>query len=421
LLLGFTEIIFAVSLGSLIFSGELTPYRPYGIGIAIASLAITSITISLTTSVPSIATCVQDSSSVIQGLIVAGLYGALSTFGESDRLNMVLAVLALTSLLTGLFFLVLGFFNLGGMVRYVPYPVVGGFLAGTGWLLVQASISVMTDLPLTLSNIPQLIHPDQLLLWLPGTILALMLVFSLKKFNHFLTLPGILIGAIIIFYIALLVSGTTIEGAIQRGLLLGEFSDEAAWQPFRIRSLTAASWIATFSQSGNIATIFILSVLNLLLNATGLELALKRDIDINHELKAAGIANVLSGLGGGMIGFQTLSLSTLGYRLKVRGRLSGLVAGVIPIIILFAGTTMLAFFPKLIVGGLLLFLGLDFLYEWLITGWSKLSRMDYGIVVLILVVIQITAGLMSFITCYPERKCGVMLNDLIINGTTFWN
>lgn len=388
LLIGFTEIIFAVSLGSLIFSGGLAPFLPYGVGIAIASLAITTIIITLTTSVPGIVTGLQESPSVIQGLIVAGLFASLTSTKETDGLNSILAVLAFTSLLTGLFFLALGYFKLGGLVRYVPYPVVGGFLAGTGWLLVQASISVMTDFPLNLSSIPLLIHPDQLLRWLPGTILALILVFSLKRIDHFLTMPGILTGAIIIFYATLLVSGTTIEGAVQRGLLLGELSAEASWQPLRISELTATN--ALLRQIGNISTIFILSVLNLLLNTTGLELAIERDIDINHELKVAGFANMLSGLFGGMVGYQTLSESTLSYRLRGRGRIVGLVSGIIPVITLFTGASVVVFFPKLILGGLLLFLGLDFLIEWLITGWSKLSRIDYGVVVLILIVIAST-------------------------------
>ena len=36
--------------------------------------------------------------------------------------------------------LLLGVFRLGNLVRFVPFPVVGGFLAGTGWLLVKGGL-----------------------------------------------------------------------------------------------------------------------------------------------------------------------------------------------------------------------------------------------------------------------------------------
>ena len=52
------------------------------------------------------------------------------------------------------------------------------------------------------------------------------------------------------------------------------------------------------------------------------------------------------------------------------------------------GTSLLAYFPKPLLGGLLFFLGLDFLYDWVVAGWKKLSRIDYAVVLLILAVIS---------------------------------
>jgi SulP family sulfate permease len=389
-LMGVTEVIFALSLGSLIFSGELAPYVSYGIGMTLVSAAIMLIATSLSSLVPGVIGGPQDTPSVILAVIAAALVGTLSAAGVEDKLTTVLVAIAATTLLTGFFFLALGFFKLGGLVRFVPYPVVGGFLAGTGWLLAQGSFSVMADFPLTLPNIPALLQPDQLLLWVPGVLFALVLFFGLRRIDHFLAMPGILIGAIVVFFLALFVTGTSIEDAVSQGLLLGEVSGEAAWQPLALRNLLAANWAAILGQSGNIAITLILSVVSLLLNASALELAIRQDVDLNRELKAAGFANVLSGLGGGMVGYHALSLSTLSYRIGARGRLPGLVAGAICAVMLFAGSALLAFFPQPILGGLLLFLGLDFLVEWVIAAWFKLSRADYAVVLLILVVIGAT-------------------------------
>jgi sulfate permease, SulP family len=390
LLLGVTEVMIAVSFGSLIFSGELASYLPYGIGMALATAAIMMIGTSLTSRVPGVIGSTQDTSSVILAVMAAGLVGSLSPVSSADTLTTVLVAIAAATLLTGVFFLALGFFKLGGLVRYVPYPVVGGFLAGTGWLLVQGSFGVMADFPLTLQNLPALLKPDQLVLWLPGLLFALVLFFGLRRIHHFLALPGILLGAVLLFYLALLLTGTSIDDAIDQGLLLGTISGEVAWQPLALKNLSAANWAAILGQGGNIAITLILSLVGLLLNASALELAIRRDVDLNHELRVAGLANLLSGLGGGMVGYHALSLSTLSYRIGARGRLPGLVAGALVMVLLFAGSALLAFFPKPILGGLLVFLGLDFLVEWVVIAWKKLSRAEYAVVLLILVVIGAT-------------------------------
>ena len=359
-LIGITEVIFSLSLGSLIFSGELASFLPYGIGIALATAAIMLTVTALTSSVPGVMGSTQDTTSVILAVIAAALIGALSAARPQEKLATVLVAISITTLLAGLFLFALGAFRLGKLVRFIPYPVVGGFLAGTGWLLVQGSFGVMSDFSLTLANIPVLLRPDQLILWVPGVLLALALFFGLRRIHHLLAMPGILIGAIVVFYIALLVTGTSIQTAIGRGLLLGLASGQPTWQPFALKDALSANWIAILGQGGNVATVLVLSVVSLLLNASALELAIHQDIDLNRELRAAGVANLLSGLGGGMVGYHALSLSTLSYRMGARGRLPGLVAGAICAVMLMAGSALLAFFPKPILGGLLFFLGLDF-------------------------------------------------------------
>jgi SulP family sulfate permease len=65
----------------------------------------------------------------------------------------------------------------------------------------------------------------------------------------------------------------------------------------------------------------------------------------------------------------------------------GLAAGAVCAAVLLAGSALLAFVPNPVLGGLLMYLGLDFLYQWVIRGWSRLSRAEYAAMVLIMVVI----------------------------------
>ena len=127
-LMGITEVMFALSLGSLIFSGELAPFLPYGIGMALVSATVMLIGLSAASSVPGVIGSTQDSAAVILAVIAAGLAGTLSAAGAQDKLTTVLVSIAVTTLLTGILFLALGLYKLGKLVRFIPYPVVGGFL-----------------------------------------------------------------------------------------------------------------------------------------------------------------------------------------------------------------------------------------------------------------------------------------------------
>jgi SulP family sulfate permease len=397
LLMGITEAIIALSLGSLIFSGELAAYLPYGIGMALVTAALMMIGTSLASRVPGVIGSTQDTSTVILAVIAAALASSLSAAGGQVVLATVLVAIAVSALLTGIVFLALGFFKLGRLVRFTPYPVVGGFLAGTGWLLVQGSFDVMAGSSLTLANVPALFQPEQLILWVPGLLFALVLFFGLQRIQHFLAMPGILLGAIALFYLALLITGTSIKSATESGLLLGRVAGDIAWQPLAPRNLLAADWSAILGQAGNLAILLMLSLVGFLLNASSLELAIRRDVDLNRELRAAGIANLLSGLGGGMVGYHALSLSALSYRIGARGRLPGLLAGAICLALLLTGSALLAFFPVPILGGLLLFLGLDFLVDWVVRGWTRLSKPEYAVVLLILVVIAAAGFLVGVV------------------------
>ena len=119
-LMGITEIIFALSLGSLIFSGELTVYLPYGIGMALVSAAVIMIGTSLTSRVPGVIGTTQDSPAVILAVIAAALAGTLSAAGGQVELATVPVAIAVSALLTGIFFLALASFKLGRLVRFTP-------------------------------------------------------------------------------------------------------------------------------------------------------------------------------------------------------------------------------------------------------------------------------------------------------------
>ncbi|MFQ5350348.1 MAG: SulP family inorganic anion transporter [Thermoanaerobaculia bacterium] len=388
LVVGIVVVIVALSFAALIFSGDLAVFVPNGIGLALYTSVVVGVVVALSSSFPGMVATPQDSPAAITALLAAATAAAMpAVAGSAELFATVVAAIGLTTALTGLFFLLLGYFKLGGLVRFLPYPVIGGFLAGTGWLLLRGSIGVMAGVSPRLGDLGALFADEVLLRWLPGAIFGTALFLVFRRYGRYLILPGMLLGSIALFYLALALTDVSIAEAETRGLLLGPLPSGELWRPLGWGELGQIHWGVLWSQLGNMAVLLLVSVVALLLNASGLELVVQRDIDLDRELRGAGVANVVAGLGGGFVGFQTLSLSLLGHRMASSSRLVGLLTAAVCALTLFLGSSVLSLFPKASLGGLLFFLGLAFLGEWVYDAWFKLPRLDYFVVLVILVVI----------------------------------
>ena len=386
IIIGFTLVFLEISFAALIFSGDLSVYLAQGIGFILFGTCAICFIITMISSRPEMISISQDVPAAIFSVVSVSIAAALPHNLDS-AFHTLVAVIIITSLVSGITFIAMGRFRLGRLVRYIPFPVVGGFLAGTGWLLANGAMGVMLDESLTFALIPKLFQPDTLVMWLPGTIFAFVILISLRRIDHSLLVPGLIVGGFMVFYAVLAVTGTSIEEARSMGLLLGSMPDGGLWKLPTASLFADVDWRIVLSQAGSMVAILLISIISLLFNTTGLELILKKDIDLNRELTAAGIANVVAGLGGGVVGYQALSLSALGNRLGSPTRILGITASLICIVTMLFGASVLSYFPLPILGGLLMFLGLSFLTEWVYDSWFKLSKTDYLLVILILVAI----------------------------------
>jgi SulP family sulfate permease len=388
LIIAIILISMEISLAALIFSGNLAQFLPRGIGAMLLGTAIVSILIALTSSLANMIGTPQDTPAALMALMAAGVAATLRGQSPEAIYSTVVGSIMLGSFLTGVLFIVLGRFKLSGFARYVPYPVVGGFLAGTGYLLVKGSMGVLVDIPLSFINASNFFEASVLWNWLPGILFGLVLLLVLRRFNHFLILPGSVILAIILFYMFLAVSGISIDQAGASGWLLGPFPKGGLLQFFTLDNFSMIHWGAIFTNAETYATLFGLSVISLLLNASGLEVIYKKDIDLDRELVVAGGANLFGGLFGFPVGYQTLSLSALPRRFGADSRLVGVATGAFCLLALFAGASFISYFPRFVLGGMLFFIGLSFLAEWLVDSFKLLPRMDYALIWLMLVIID---------------------------------
>ena len=387
LVVGTIVVILSLSFAVLIFTGPLAPYVKIGIGIALFTAVVTGSAVTLLSSYEGTIAFPQDKIAPLLAMMVSFIIAEMPDADPETLFLTAVAALALATFVLGIFLTALGTFKLGGLIRFIPYPVIGGFLAGTGYLLVRGSFKVMAGKALTLENLSALLTMDAARLWIPGLFFAVVMVLSMRRWRHFLTMPILLLGGISLFYIVLAISGYGVAEARAAGFILESFPAGDAWSPLTIKAFTGGTWSVVFHQWETVGTILIISGIGVLLNCSGLELASGRDMDLNRELKVAGAANLLSGLGGGIIGFPALSISMLPIKMGVRSRITGIVSVLLCAAVLFFGAGIVSYFPKPILGGLLMFLGLNFLVEWVYDAWFKMNRADYTVIIIILTIV----------------------------------
>ncbi|HEY9887811.1 MAG TPA: SulP family inorganic anion transporter [Candidatus Obscuribacterales bacterium] len=387
LIAGLLTLTYSVSYAALIFSGELSPYLTLGISSALVGAVVLGLMVAIGSSLPFIVAGPDGNAAAILALIATTLATQLQeTVAEPAIAVTIWVALLLSTLLTGIFLWILGRLRLGRFIRFIPYPVVGGFLAGVGLLLAQGAFKVMTGLSLTLQTVPSLLARENLGLWLPGLGLAIALKLILSRSRYFWTLPSVLLGATLMLHGGLWLAGLNRAEAIARGWLLAPFTSTNPLQPWQTLSWGAIQWSALFTQTGSLLTLFAVVAITILLCATSIEMATDQDMDFDRELRVAGIANCVAGGLGGMVGHLSVSRSLLNRAAGANHRLAGVVAALFCGSVAIWGSAILAFLPKAILGGLLLYLGLGLLVEWVYEAYFRLSRVDYALVLAILLI-----------------------------------
>ncbi len=388
--IGVMLVLMMVSFASLIYPATIAGVLARGIGITLLGAAVLTGISALGSGFHAAVVCPQESTTAILAGVAAASVAAMPPGTTSTTVfATIVATVVISAVITGASLFALGRLKLGGLARFLPYPVIGGFLAGTGWLLTVGAVELMTAVVPSLETLSTLLGWEVVIRWLPGLAVAAALVLALRRFHPLLAILGTLLTAIAVFYLVLWLSGTSHAVATTAGWLLGPFPAGALLQPLRPADLAQVHWPAIAAQASGSATVPLIAAIVLLLDASGIELAVSQDFDLNRELTAIGTANLAAAVVGGVPGHYTVSLSVLMHRMGVRSRLGGVVTAVVMLLPLLLSAALLAYLPKFVLGGLLLFFGWSFLSEWVIAGWRRLPRLDYAIVLLILAVVAV--------------------------------
>ena len=285
--------------------------------------------------------------------------------------------MSLATAFTGLVLCILGFTHAGRAIRFVPFPVIGGFLGATGWLMIIGAMQVVTDQRPTLSNFGAFVSFPVIGKLAAGLVVAIVLHLLVRRSKSPFVLPGVLLAAFAATYLVLFFTGASLGLAQAGGWMFLPQPVAALTLPWKSGALGSFSWTLLPSLAGDFLAILFVTASTLLLNTTGIEIATRRDANIDRDLKVLGFANLLTAGLGGYVSSTSLSRSILVRTAGATGRLSGLTVAAISGAILVADPSFLGYVPKYILGGLLIFLGSGLVYQWIIQSSRQLLPVEW--------------------------------------------
>ena len=387
-LMGAVIVIHCIALSAIVFSGPMLPYAVQGAGMMLFGGVVFCLVIGVTSSYPGMLAVPQEVPATVLGTLGAVVGGMAGAPGEV-RLMTMAALLLVSGALTGLVFLAVGHLRLSHLLRFIPYPVAGGFFAGTGWVLSLAALSVMSGMALEWQTLPRLFEPELAWKWAPGAAYGLVLTVAMRRKGNLAVMMGSVALVSALYHAGLLALDISVEEAKAMGLLMSGVPEGGLWPAFGPSDFGAADWRVVAAQAPTLLTVALVTLLCLLVYVNGLEVATGVEVDLDREFRSAGLAGLCAGAGASAPGCQAFVFTLPCRMLGADTPWTGVVVAAVLALSLLFGSGILELLPMSIIGGLLLFIGVDLLDSWLIRVRSRLQWSDYALIVLICVTIAL--------------------------------
>ena len=378
------SVAFAISFAAIIFAGPLEPLLGQAISLTLIGAAIMGLLGSLFFSFRGTICGPQDVTSILLSGAALSIFVTMPLATSSDVLGTLIVLICVASVTAGIAAFVFGRLRLGYLARFVPYPVIGGFLAATGYLLLTSGLGMMVSEEVTVFTLWSVITTADPMAWVPWIFSAACITFLLRRGTGVFTLPIAMIACIGFFYAALYATGQTLHDA--QGLLLGPFEDMSLGDLTQLGLSSQIEWAAILAQAPTLIAVAGLTILGTLLNSTGIELTVGEDSDFEKDLRAAGLANIAAGCVGGLPGYQLIGETLLAREFGMHWRWPGIVSALGCAIALLFGTSFLGYIPVGAIAMLIAYLGMDLLMTWIWDERRRLSAREFGIILLIVAV-----------------------------------
>ncbi|WP_291994013.1 SulP family inorganic anion transporter [Candidatus Accumulibacter sp. ACC003] len=275
-------------------------------------------------------------------------------------------VLMLTALglVCGIVQLLLGFLGVGGLIKYIPFPVVSGYLSGVGLIIIGSQIPKFMGVMDGLSWWRVLAAPD-LWQWQSALIGIVTIVVMLGAQRVTRLVPAAILallgGVITYFAIAYTVDDSLLVMEGNR-LIIGPLGGTASsllqaitgrWQEIGELKLSQIGALL-----GTALTLGVLLSIDTLKTCVVLDTLTRSRHDSNRELIAQGSGNIASACVGGMPGAGQMGATLVNLTSGGQTRVSGVIEGVLSLITFLALGTFIAWIPVASLAGILIIVGI---------------------------------------------------------------
>jgi SulP family sulfate permease len=342
---------------------------------------------------------------------VAGLYGAIATgivaavfggtpvqiSGPTGPMTLVMAGIVATNtlpsgavnlpevvaaiVLAGGLQIALGLFRIGTYIRYVPYPVISGFMTGIGVIIIIQQLFPMlgaespSSEPLAILRQLHLLGGNIKLAAVALSGLTIAMVFTLPRFTR--AVPASLVALVALTALAMLLAlEVSVIGKIPSGLpsLVMPSLDFQ-----RLPLLVAAAIQLAF-----------LGAIDSLLTSLVADNLTRTQHDSNRELVGQGLGNIAAGLIGGIPGAGATMRTVLNVNAGGRSRLSGVIHGLFLAAVLLGLSGLVQYVPHAVLAGLLVAVGIGIIDYRGLSHLLKVPRSDAFLMLFVLVLTVFT-------------------------------
>ena len=309
--------------------------------------------------------------SVVSGLIASPAFqGSIST-----QQTTIVSLAFLCVFLGGVFQLLLGLLRLGNLIKYVPYPVVAGFLNGIAILLILKQINPFLGIVNSHAFFEFMKHPENIQ---PQTLfvgISTLVVFFISKRRIRLipaSLTALIVGTGIYYAFLYLTDGSSL------GATVGHISAE--WP----RPATFLAWFRLETKGELMAFLPALLVSGVVLGLLGSVDSLLSSVvsdqmtdtrhNSNRELAGQGIGNIISSFFGGISGAGAAPEALENFKAGGRTRLSGMMCSLFILLIVMGLRQLIGKIPLAVIAGILIAVGIELFDSWTFNLIGKLAR-----------------------------------------------
>ena len=317
-------------------------------------------------------------------VITATLVGGVAGTASGGDFSTVLITMALAAIFCGLFQILFGVIKIGKYVRYIPYPVLSGFMSGIGVIIIlqqiyplfgQSGSGSMIDLLVGIPNAVGSMSLTALLLGL-GTVAIIYLFPLLTK-----KVPSTLVALIVMTIISLFTSEVPTIGEIPSGLPMPFFANSNV-------TLAGLDW-GTILMAAIIPglTLAGLGSIDTLLTSVVADNITKTKHNSNRELIGQGIGNAIAGLFCGLPGAGATMRTVVNVKSGGRTQLSGMTHALLLLAIMLGLGSLVKYVPLSVLAGILITVGwgiIDF------KGFRDLPKIPRADAVVLIVVFLVT-------------------------------